>query len=170
MNSTAPLHHLRVLELSGGKTDMCARLLADLGADVVLVEPATGSPARQRGPHHAGHSLYFAAHNANKRSVKMDLENAAERTRFTELAARADVLVNSLGPATLTGLGLSLEALTAEAPGLIVLSISDFGLSGPYSDYRASNAVHMALGGVLARSGIKGRDPLLPPGEMAEEA
>lgn len=166
----APLKGIRILELTGGKAEMCGRFLADLGAEVVLVEPPAGSPSRLRAPMHGDSSLYFATHNANKRSLRLDLQLEADREILLRLVAGVDILIDSLGPGKLASMGLPPAQLLKCNERLILLSISDFGLSGPYRDFAASNAVHMALNGVLARSGIKGREPLLPPGDMAEEA
>ncbi|EUA88780.1 coA-transferase III family protein [Mycobacterium ulcerans str. Harvey] len=86
---------VRVLDLSGGTADTVARLLADLGADVLKVEPPGGSPGRNQAPTLAGASIPFAVHNANKRSVVLDPNDAADRARLLELAAGADILVDS---------------------------------------------------------------------------
>src|SRR6218665_9912 len=164
-----PLDGLRVIELSDGKGEMCGRVLADLGAEVTLIEPPGGSAARRAPPLVDGHSLYFATHNANKRSLVLDLACAAGRDELLNLVGGADILVESLGPGRLQGMGLGAGELHARQPALVILSISDFGHRGPYHDYQANNAVLMALGGVLARSGIKGQHPLLPPGQLAHE-
>jgi len=167
--ASLPLAGVRVLELSDGKGEMCGRVLADLGAEVVLIEPPAGSGARRMHPLVDGNSLYFATHNANKRSAVVDLTTAAGREDLLTRTADADILIESLGVGVMAGLGLSAELLHERNPALVVLSISDFGHTGPYRDYEGTNAVLMALGGVLARSGIKGERPLLPPGQLAYE-
>jgi crotonobetainyl-CoA:carnitine CoA-transferase CaiB-like acyl-CoA transferase len=164
-----PLAGVRVLELSDGKGEMCGRVLADLGADVTLIEPPSGSRARRMPPLVDGHSLYFARANANKHSAVLDLASAAGREALLARAAQADILVDALEPGTLDRQGVGVQALHARSPALVVTSISDFGLTGPYRDYQANHAVLMALGGVLARSGLKGQRPLLPPGQLAFE-
>lgn len=164
-----PLAGIRVLELSDGRGEMCGRLLADLGADVTLVEPPAGSAARRAPPLVNGHSLYHATHNANKHSLVLDLATAAGREALLAHAADADLLIDTLGPGRLEALGLDAAVLQARQPALVILSITDFGRSGPYRDYQATNAVLIALGGVLARSGLKGQRPLLPPGQLACE-
>jgi crotonobetainyl-CoA:carnitine CoA-transferase CaiB-like acyl-CoA transferase len=165
-----PLENIRVIDLCDGKAEMCGRLLADLGAEVILVEPPGGMLSRQRAPLYQGVSLHFATHNANKRSVCLDLETEQGKSGLLDLTAGANIVVESGKPGTLERLGLSAERMRAGNEQLIVLCISEFGQWGPYRDFEASNAVHLALAGVLARSGIYGHEPLLPPGDMAVEA
>ena len=159
-----PLAGLRVLDLCDGKGETCGRYLADLGADVVLVEPPGGVVTRTRQPVIADTSLYFATHNANKRSVELDLADADDRERFLELLAVADILIESGKPGAMDELELAPACLRDRFPHLVVLSFTEFGQTGPYRDYVATNSVHMAMSCMLARSGIKGREPLLPPG------
>jgi crotonobetainyl-CoA:carnitine CoA-transferase CaiB-like acyl-CoA transferase len=169
-DDTLPLKGLRIVEINDGKLDMCARFLADLGADVILIEPPQGSAARQAAPLYEGQSLYFATHHANKRSVVLDLIQPSDQERFLELLGTADLFLEATQPGTLDALGLGVASLQARWPGLSVLSISDFGQSGPYRDYAATNAVHTAMSGVLCRSGKPGLAPLMPPGSLAWEA
>lgn len=168
--ATLPLQGLRIVEFNDGKLDTCARILADLGADVILVEPPQGVAARLTPPLHQGVSLYFATHNANKRSVTFDLHEAHEREQFQQLLGTADLFIETTKPGTLAGFGLDPVSLQARWPELCVLSISDFGQTGPYRDYVATNAVHTAMSGVLCRSGQPGTTPLLPPGSLAWES
>jgi len=165
-----PLEGLRVVELNDGKLETCARVLADLGADVILVEPPHGLRSRAFPPLHGDVSLYFATHNANKRSVVLDLQQAEDRDRFIQLLGTADLLIETTKPGTLDALDLSVAALQSRWPLLCVVSISDFGQSGPYRDYIASNEVHSAMAGVLCRSGRPGEVPLQPPGSLAWES
>lgn len=167
---TLPLAGMRVVELADGKTDMAGRLLADLGAEVILVEPPEGIASRQIAPMFEGSSLYFATHHANKRSLVLDLKTDADKAAFIRLLSSTDLLLDASGPGALAHLGLSVDELRNRYPGLVVLSISDFGLTGPYSDYSASHAVHAAIGGVLCRSGKPGHIPLLPPGKLCWES
>ncbi|WP_433444219.1 CaiB/BaiF CoA transferase family protein [Nonomuraea sp. CA-141351] len=165
-----PLAGLRVIDLADGKAEMCGRFLADLGADVIRVEPPRGAATRRREPLHDGVSLYFATHNAGKRGVTLDLHDPADRDRLLGLAAGADFLIETERPGTLDGLGLGADALLARNPALVVISITDFGQSGPYRDWIGSDWTHLALGGVLSRSGIPGRGPVVPPGSLAYES
>lgn len=165
-----PLGGLRVIEFPDGKTDMCGRLLADLGAEVVLVEGPEGSPCRRQGPDISGINLYFATHAANKASVQLnaDVEEAAREVR--NLLSGADILIAGTVDEAVFGVGESVEAWAERFPGLVILNISDFGTTGPWSERVADNAAHLAWSGVLARSGLAGQRPLLPPGKLAYEA
>jgi len=167
--NTLPLTGLRVIDLGDGKAEMCGRLLADLGAEVILVEPPEGMAARHKAPLVAGESLHFASHNANKKSVCLDLTSAQGKAQFLSLIDSADIVIETAKPGDMAALGLDAAALRERRPDLVVLSISDFGQTGPYRDYQASNAVQLAMAAVLTRSGIAGNRPLLPPGELALE-
>lgn len=158
------LASLRVLDLSGDDADAVGRILADLGADVLKVEPPGGSPARRRLPSLGGHSLPFALHNANKRSTVLDPSDAADRARLLELAAGADIVVDSGQAVTY---GVSCTELADRYPRLVVLSITDFGATGPRSSWRATDPVFYALSGSLSRSGPTTGTPVLPPDGIA---
>ena len=172
MNDTdhLPLHGVRVLDLAEGKVEMTGRLLADMGADVFRVEPREGAASRRREPVHAGVSLHFETHNANKRGLALDLSDDDDRATLLQLAADADIFIEAERPGTLAALGLGVEDLQEVNPRLVVVSISDFGQTGPYRDWIGTNWTHMAAAGVLSRSGIPGRAPVQPPGELAIEA
>ena len=159
-----PLAGLRVIDLTDNRGEMCGRYLAELGADVVNIEQPGGAASRSRQPLVEGHSLYFASHNANKRGLVLDLASDEGRAQLLKLATVADILIESGRPGELEAKGLSPQSLSEQCPQLSVLSISDFGQTGPYRDYQATNTVQMAIAGVVARSGLKGRDPLTPPG------
>lgn len=154
----SPLAGVRVVDLTDGMGGLCGRYLADLGADVILVEPPTGARSRRQPPLHEGASLFFAAQHANKRGVTLDPTAPAGRERLRRLLATADIVV---------GGALDADRLLAEHPGLVVVSITDFGRTGPYRDWVATDWVHQAMAGVLSRSGIPGQRPLLPPETLA---
>lgn len=163
-----PLVGIRVVELAG-KLASCARLLADLGAQVILVEPPAGSSVRNDAPHFGDISLAFEAQNANKLSVTIDLDSAAGVQQFQHLLASADMLIDATTPGTpgtLHSLGMPPAQLRAQFPRLVVMNISDFGLTGPSSGQLASPAVHAATSGFLCRSGLPEHPPLLPPGNL----
>ena len=172
MNDTEhlPLHGVRVLDLAEGKVEMTGRLLADMGADVFRVEPREGAASRRREPVHAGVSLHFETHNANKRGLALDLHDDDDRATLLQLAADADIFIEAERPGALAALGLGVEDLQEVNPRLVVVSISDFGQTGPYRDWIGTNWTQMAAAGVLSRSGIPGRAPVQPPGELAIEA
>jgi crotonobetainyl-CoA:carnitine CoA-transferase CaiB-like acyl-CoA transferase len=158
---------VRVLDLSGGVTDTVTRLLADLGADVVKVEPPGGSPARDDRPTLAGASIPFAVHNANKRSVVLNPLDDDHRRTFFELIEGADIVVDA-GPASQAeAFGTSGAELADRFPHLVVLSISDFGATGPRSSWRATDPVLFAMSGSLSRSGPTTGTPVLPPDGIA---
>lgn len=165
-----PLAGVRVVEISNGKTEMCGRFLADLGAEVILIEPPSGAASRLLEPLEEGVSLYFATHNANKLSVKLDLDDEGDRERFRQLIEVVDIFIDTTRPGALDEVGLGARTLLALKPELVVLSITEFGQTGPYRDFLGTNAVHIALGGVLCRSGMPGTIPLLPPANLAYES
>ncbi|MEB3023904.1 CaiB/BaiF CoA-transferase family protein [[Mycobacterium] crassicus] len=161
------LESLRVLDLAGGDADAVTRLLADLGADVLKVEPPGGSPARTAPPLLNGVSISFALHNANKRSVTLNAADEGDRRRFDELAAGADIVVDSGRPGRAADFGTSCAALADRFTHLVTMSVTDFGTTGPYSDWQATDAVLYALSGALSRSGPTTGNPVLPPDGIA---
>ena len=158
------LEAVRVLDLSVGDADGVTRLLADLGADVLKVEPPGGSPARTSLPTLAGAAIPFAVHNANKRATVLDPCDEGDRLRLHELAAAADILVDTGRAADY---GTSGAELADRYPHLVVLSVSDFGATGPRSSWRATDAVLYAMSGSLSRTGPTVGAPVLPPTGIA---
>lgn len=156
---------VRVLDLSAGVSDTVTRLFADLGADVVKVEPPGGSAARHHRPTLAGASIPFAVHNANKRSVVLDSRDDDDRRTFFDLAEGADIVVDAAGGAV--AFGTAPAELAERYPHLVVLSITDFGASGPRSSWRATDPVLFAMSGALSRSGPTVGTPVLPPDGIA---
>ena len=161
------LASLRVLDLSGEDGDAVTRLLADLGADVLKVEPPGGSPSRGRLPTLRGISLRFALHNANKRSTMLDPSDPTDRDRFIDLAGSADIVVDSGIPGQAAAYGISCAELADRFPQLVVLSVTDFGRAGPRSSWRATDPVLYALSGSLSRSGPATGTPVSPPDGIA---
>ena len=155
---------LRVLDLCGGDADAVTRLLADLGADVIKVEPPGGSAARNQRPTLCGVSIPFALHNANKRSVVLDPASAADQHRLLDLAAGADIVVDS-GQAA--AYGTSCEELADRFGHLVTMLVTDFGSTGPYASWRASDPVFYAMCTALSRSGPAVGTPVLPPEGIA---
>ena len=162
-----PLDGVRVLDLADGRLQGVGRLLADLGADVVRVEPPGGSPDRRGGVADGDIGLTFAVRNANKRSVVVDPTSGAER--LTELVSNSDlVLVTPHN--TPYDVALVRRVRTAHAR-LVIVELTDFGLTGPMREWLGTPAVHYALSSVLSRSGLpEVRRPLLPPEFLAYEA
>ena len=165
--SKRPLAGIRVVDLADEKGELAGRLLADFGADVVRVEPPGGARSRRIPPFHGETSLYFAHRNANKRGVVLDLESERDRGRLLELCSRADVLIESFAPGTLAGQGLAPAELVLRHPQLVAISITDFGQTGPYRDWVATDATLEAIGGQQFKAGVPGKPPLLPPGALA---
>jgi crotonobetainyl-CoA:carnitine CoA-transferase CaiB-like acyl-CoA transferase len=159
------LDGVRVLELADRSAVLAGRVLADLGAEVILVEPPAGSPVRHEGPflgNEPGAERGFAhLHlNTNKRSVVLDLEDAADRARFVDLVATADVLLETMPPGRLDELGLSHAALRAANPRLVQCSVTPFGLFTPWRTRKANDLVAGAAGGLIQVSGEPGGIPM----------
>ena len=143
----------------------CTKLLADFGADVVKIERPAGDPGRRMAPFFHDEadpdkSLPFAYLNTNKRSVTVNLKSSEGREIVRSLAAGSDVLVENFSPRVMPSLGLDYESLCQDAPGLVMVSISNFGQTGPYRDYKAADIVEYALGGLMYIFGAYDREPL----------
>ena len=149
------LSGLSVVELGGFiPAPYCTKLMADLGASVVKIEPpGSGDPARKYGPFpddipNIEKSLLFAYLNTNKKSVTLDVKNTTGKKILMELIRDADILVESNSPKSMQELGLDYESLSSENKGLIVTSITPFGQNGPYRDYKANDLVSFHIGGI----------------------
>lgn len=161
------LESVRVLDLGGASSDGVGRLFADLGADVLKVEPPGGSEARHALPGVAGASIAFAVHNANKRSAVLDPAGEADRRRLIDLAAAADIVVDSGNPGTAAAFGTSCADLAERFGHLVTLSVTDFGTTGPYRSREATDAVLYAMSTALSRTGPTTGRPVLPPDGVA---
>lgn len=136
----------------------CTQILADLGADVIKVEPPEGDSSRHIPPHFLdGESLYFLGINRNKKSVAIDLKTARGRNLLLDLIARADVVVENFRPGVASRIGLDVTKITADNPRLIWASISGFGQNGPDSRKPAYDMIVQALSGVMSITGEAGR-------------
>lgn len=162
--SSGLLGLLRVLDLGGAESDAVSRLFADLGADVLKIETPAGSPARHALPSVAGASVPFALHNANKRSAVLDPADTADRDRLIELAGTADIVVDD---GALAAFGTSCAALAEQFGHLVALSVTDFGTTGPYASWRATDPVLYAMSTALSRTGPTSGRPVLPPAGVA---
>ncbi len=167
--SERPLAGFRVVDLADEKGEVCGRMLADLGAEVVRVEPPGGARSRRLPPFAGGQSLFFAYRNLGKRGVVLDLTRVADRERMHGLLAGSDALVESGAPGALAAQELAPATLVRRHPHLVVTSISDFGQNGPYRDWVATDAVLEAVGGMLFKAGVAEREPLIPPGAIASD-
>ncbi|MFG2767619.1 CaiB/BaiF CoA transferase family protein [Streptomyces rubiginosohelvolus] len=159
--SPTPLAGLRVIDLSTSLGTYTGRLLADLGADVIKVEPPGGAPERHTPPlTEDGASLSFAFTEAGKRSVVLDgHEIGGQIEQLDRLLDTAQVLLTSEGPSRLRQRGLHPDDVTRKHPKLVHVSVSPFGLTGPWADRPASDLTLLAAGGLLALAG----DTDLPP-------
>src|SRR5262245_33401664 len=166
MSTPCALEGIRVLDLTTPLAEIAGRVFADLGAEVIKVEPPGGCAARRTPPFAAGRegepdgSLFWRAFGLGKRSLVLDLERADERMRFVELARGADVLLESFAPGTLDALGLGYEALRAENPSLLYVSVTPFGCTGPEAQAPASDLTLAAAGGLLNMQGDRDRPPV----------
>ena len=159
------LQSLRVLDITDEKGLLAGRVLADMGADVVKVEKPGGDNARTIGPFYHNipdkeKSLFWFAHNLNKRSITLNIETRDGQQIFKDLAAKADVVIESFQPGYLDKIGLGYDSLEDINPGIIMASITPFGQTGPYRDYAASDIVIMAMSGHLYLSGDPDRPPV----------
>jgi benzylsuccinate CoA-transferase BbsE subunit len=164
-----PLAGLRILELADEKGQFCGKLMGDLGADVIKIEPPGGEATRRMGPFlddipHPEHSLSFWYYNTSKRGITLNLETADGRQLFRRLAGAADVILETFPPGYLSALGLSYENLREQNSGLIMCALTPFGQTGPWRDYLSSDLLHMAAGGQMASCGYDEMDaPDAPP-------
>ena len=143
----------------------CTKLLADFGAEVVKIERPGGDPARWTPPFFrdqpgADRGLTFAYLNTNKQSVTLDLKSPRGRDTLLALAGDSDILVENFSPRVMPSLGMDFETLRAKNPALVMVSISNFGQTGPYRDYKAADIVAYALGGLMYIFGAYDREPL----------
>ena len=172
-----PLTGLRVLELADEKGQFCGKLMADLGADVIKIEPPGGEANRRTGPFlddipHTERSLAFWHYNTSKRGITLDLETADGQAIFRRLAARADVILETRAPGYLDSLALGYPDLVKENPRLLMCSLTPFGQTGPWRDYATSDLLHLAAGGQMASCGydeddVSGAPPIAPGGGQA---
>jgi crotonobetainyl-CoA:carnitine CoA-transferase CaiB-like acyl-CoA transferase len=166
--STLPLAGVLVADLGDGPFATVGRLLADLGADVVRVEPAGGAPDRREGLLAGESSITFALRNANKESLAVD---SVDDPALARLLGDADVVLASDRSPIALAAGLLDPHVLDRFPQVVVVTLTDFGLTGPRRGWAATPAVHFALSGVLARSGLPEiPEPLVPPEYLAYEA
>jgi crotonobetainyl-CoA:carnitine CoA-transferase CaiB-like acyl-CoA transferase len=164
------LGRFQVLDLTQGVGQYAARLLADLGADVIRIEPRDGGPARQALPF-AGdisgpeRSLAFIHFNTNKRSIALDLESDGDRETIRKLAADTDVMVEDYPPGHLAGIGLGHGDLSRDNPGLVTTSITPFGQSGPHAHWQGNDLIVQAMSDWLFNVGDEGDLPCAGPGD-----
>ena len=160
----------RVLDLTGPEGVFCGKLLADYGAEVIKVEPPTGDVTRQRPPFISDvpgieRSSYFLFYNTNKKSVTIDLETSEGQVVFKKLAASADVIIDILTVNYMQSLVLDYDYIRQVNPGLIMASITPFGQTGPWKDYKSTDLISLAASGFMQITG----DPDGPPLRQGNE-
>lgn len=157
-----------VLDLSDEAGAYCTKLLALLGAEVVKVEPLEGDPTRRQGPFidaspRPEGSVTFFYHNMGKRSITLNLATQDGKDLFLRLAKQADIIVESFAPGTLDRIGLGSAKLLEVNPRLILASITAFGQDGPYAHHKTTEAVILAMGGIMNMVGFPDDPPNCMP-------
>ena len=155
----------RVLDLTDEKGLLCARILGDLGADVIKIEQPGGDRARCLGPFykdmpHPEKSLYWFFYNSNKRGITLNLETGDGREIMRRLVEKADFLVESYSPGYLDSLELGYAALKKINPRIIMTSITPFGQDGPHKDFKITDLIAAASGGLVFILGDEDRPPV----------
>jgi crotonobetainyl-CoA:carnitine CoA-transferase CaiB-like acyl-CoA transferase len=155
----------RALDLTDVKGFFCGKVLGDLGANVIKIEPPCGDPSRNIGPFYHDipdpeRSLLWFAYNTSKRGITLNLETADGQDIFKQMIKTADFVIESFKPGYLANLGLGYPELSKINPRIIMTSISPFGQTGPYWDYKTSDLVATAVGGLLFICGDTDRAPL----------
>lgn len=155
----------RALDLANETGYLCGKLLGDLGADVIKIERPGGDQGRNLGPFYHDEadpekSLFWFAYNNNKRGITLDIETADGREIFKKLVKGADWVIETFPPGYLDRLGLGYKELEKLNPGVILVSITPFGQSGPWRDYKAPDIVSWALGGTMYTWGDPDRPPV----------
>ncbi len=164
-SANAALAGCRVLDLTTPLGHLCGKILADLGADVVKIEPPGGDAGRFRSPFYpdasgTSQSLFWLAYNNNKRGITLNLESSDGRAILTRMAKEADFLLESFPPGYMDSLGIGFEKLAAQNAKLVYTAITPFGQTGPYRDFQGNDLEIMALSGVMSLTGYPGRTPL----------
>ena len=163
-----PLTGLRILEVSDEKGQWAGKLMADLGADLIKIEPPGGETTRSVGPFlndipHPERSLSFWHYNTSKRSVTLNLQSISGQTILKKLVSQADVILETCRPGYMQSLGLGYEDLSKDNPRLIMCSLTPFGQTGPWKDYITSDLVHLSAGGQMGCCGYNEEDIDNPP-------
>ncbi len=164
-----PLAGLRVIELANFIAGpLAGTLLADMGADVIKIEPPKGDMGRAMPPRARGESVSFAALNRNKRSLVLDLKQPAAREILLKLAAKSDVLLEAYRPGALEKMGLGAADVKKINPKIIYTSVSGFGQTGPYRRRAGVNLIIEAFAGPLSVTGEPGKMPMRPGVQTAD--
>ncbi len=165
MEQNGILSPYRVLDLTDEKGFLCGKILADLGADVIKIEKPGGDKSRLNGPFYHNEtepekSLHWFANNLNKRGITLNIESAKGREIFLKLVQNADFVIESFPAGFLDSLHLGYAALEKVNPRIVLTSITPFGQTGPYKNYKASDIEIMAMGGLMYITGNPDEPPL----------
>jgi len=157
----------KILDLCDEKGALCGKILADLGAEVIKIEPPAGDPSRAIGPFYHDepgpeNSLTWWAFNTGKKDITLDLETPQGKEIFKQLAKEADAVLESFAPGYLDSLGLGYEELHKLNKGIVLTSVTPFGQDGPYAHYKGDDLVLWAVGGVMYQCGYPDRAPMRP--------
>jgi crotonobetainyl-CoA:carnitine CoA-transferase CaiB-like acyl-CoA transferase len=158
------LANLRVLDMAQGGCTICGKIFADLGADVIKIEPPGGDLSRRIGPFYKDipdpqKSLFWFAYNTSKRSITLDIETSDGQQIFKRLAKTTDIVVESFPPGYLDNLGIGYQLLSQLNPGIIVTSITPFGQTGPKAHYKGCDLMAWASSDGLITTGWPDRPP-----------
>ena len=163
------LDSVRVLELTDGIAGpYCAKMFADYGAEVIRVERPMTPPVDYPEINAAELTALHLHLNTNRKSVTLDLELERGRDLLFELAVRSDVVIESLRPGVMEGLGIDFETIASHRPEIVMTSVTPFGQSGPYSQWNYSELTLFAMTGAMHREGLPSRSPLKYGGEIAQ--
>ncbi|MDR1802095.1 MAG: CoA transferase [Treponema sp.] len=146
----------------------CGMLLADMGARVIRVEPPEGDATRRIGPLLNGESLFYMTLNRNKEAIVLDLKTDDGKKIMMDLLKKADIFIENFQPGVLADLGFSYEAVKKEKPAIVYVSITGYGQKGPYRDFKYSELMAQAMGGLMASSGEPDGYPARMGGNYAE--
>lgn len=159
------LEGVRVLDLTDELGFLCGKILGDMGADVIKVEPPGGDPSRNIGPFyqdipHPEKSLYWFVYNNNKRGITLEIKTETGKMILKKLIVGTEILLETFPPGKMEEWGLSYEVLKQINPGLVMTSITPFGQKGPYSHYKASDLELMAMSGFMSLLGNPDKPPV----------
>ncbi|MFC1901129.1 CaiB/BaiF CoA transferase family protein [Chloroflexota bacterium] len=159
------LSDYRILDLTDEKGIMGGRVLGDLGADVIQIEKPCGNTARNIGPFYKDDpdpekSLFWFSCSANKRGITLDIDTADGKEIFKKLVKTADAVIESFPPGYMEENGLGISELEKINPGISLVSITPFGQTGPYRDYKISDIIAWAMGGYMFTLGDEDRPPV----------
>jgi benzylsuccinate CoA-transferase BbsE subunit len=157
----AALSGIRVLDLADNAVAYASRLLADLGAEVIRIEPPPGNAIADEAARYAN-----AFWNANKKSITLDLKCADGRRLFGDLVAKSDVVIETFAAGTLSAWGIGYDTMKDRNPGIILVSVTPYGQSGPSAKFRATDLTLLAAGGLLSLGGYPETGPVAVAGEQ----